>query len=52
MSISGWMRKSSGRIAIDTTIWRLRRYSLSSFRKMARTRLALMLIAGSPPRPR
>ena len=51
-AISGWTRKTSGRIAIPVTMERLRRYSRSSLRKMARTRLLLTLICGAPPRPR
>ncbi len=44
-AMSGWMVKSSGRIAIPATSERLRRYSRSSLRMMARTRRRLTLIS-------
>src|SRR4029453_17414404 len=40
-TISGWMRKISGKIAIVQTMKPLWRYSRSSLRKIARTRLLL-----------
>ena len=45
---SGVMRKNKGMTAIVTTIELLRRYSRSSLRRMARTRLALMRRPGPP----
>ena len=40
------MQKINGKMAIDQMSERLRRYSRSSLRTMARTRRALMLIGG------
>ncbi len=46
---SGWMRKMRGKIAVATTTWPWRRYSRSSLRTMAPTRLGLILIAAPVP---
>ena len=49
---NGWTRKMVGKIASATTIDRLRRYSRSSLRTMARMRRAFTFTGRPPPRPR
>ena len=46
-AMSGWMQKINGKMAIDQMSERLRRYSRSSLRTIARTRRGLMLIVAA-----